>query len=257
MIHYKKAPFVSVAEFYFDEDIRQTDADIVHHFWRSRPVADSQNKESHSLILDLSKKSQTLLDNMHSETRYRIRRAEKDHFQYDFWAGSHREVLAGFYEFFDSFAALKGLVPANRKRLEALGELGLLDLSRMRDAAGSELVWHVHYRASDRARGMYSASLLGKAADPSFRGLIGRANCYHTWRDIQRFQEGGLSRYDLGGWYGGTEDQEKLRINTFKEGFGGQLISEFNAEKIASATGTLALVVKSVMLSSRAWAHHR
>jgi len=29
--------------------------------------------------------------------------------------------------------------------------------------------------------------------------------------------------YDLGGWYHKADDEEKLRINRFKEGFGGQV----------------------------------
>jgi hypothetical protein len=257
MIRYQKAPFVSVAEFYFDEDTSPTGADIVYHFWRSCPVAGSHSKESHSLVLDLSDDTQALLSSMHAETRYRIRRAEKDNFQYQCWPDVEPDVFSRFCEFFDEFAKAKHLVPANRKRLGALAQLGLLDMSCIRDSTGMELVWHVHYRAADRARGMYSASLLGRTTDPSLRALIGRANCYHTWRDISRFQEQGLAKYDLGGWYDGTEDQEKLRINTFKAGFGGTIVTEFNSEKLATTKGTLALAVKSLVLHSRVWAHGR
>jgi len=129
----------------------------------------------------------------------------------------------------------------------------VLDLSRVSDSTGAGLVWHAHYRAPDRARGIYSASLLGMATDPSVRGLIGRANCHHTWCDILRFQQQGLTVYDLGGWYGGAEDQEKLRINRFKESFGGVLTREFNAETAVTAKGRLALDLKTMLLSSLGW----
>ena len=40
-------------------------------------------------------------------------------------------------------------------------------------------------------------------------------------------KEAGVVTYDLGGWYSGHNDQEKLRINVFKEGFGGTPTVEF------------------------------
>jgi len=35
--------------------------------------------------------------------------------------------------------------------------------------------------------------------------------------------------YDFGGWYQGRDDQELLRINAFKEEFGGRHVREFHA----------------------------
>jgi len=253
MILYLKSPFITVAEFHFDEDAPATGADIVRYLWRASPVSSSPTEASFTLVLDLAKSPQTLLANMHAETRYRIRRAEKDRFQYDFWCAGEPEASAQFCDFYDGFAASKHLVPANRKRLSALGERGVLDVSRVRDSTGIGLVWHAHYRAGDRARGIHSASLLGNATDPALRALIGRANCHHTWCDLLRFQQQGLALYDLGGWYGGTEDQEKLRINRFKESFGGVVIKEFNSETGVTTKGKLALGAKAVVLSASGW----
>jgi len=77
--------------------------------------------------------------------------------------------------------------------------------------------------------------------------LIGRANCFHTWHDILRFQRQGIETYDFGGWYGGTENAEKLRINRFKESFGGKVVPEFNYEVGVTIAGRLALALKAIV----------
>ena len=189
MITYQRLPFIRVAEFHFDENSPAARADIVRHLWRSAPVSGARCEESHTLVLDLTSSPETLLAKMHNGTRWSIRRAEKDQFQYQFWCAGEPEAVAQFCGFYDAFATGSHLVPANRKRLNALTQLGVLDLSRVSDNAGRALVWHAHYRASHRVRMIHSASLLGKATDPALRGLIGRANCHNTWCDILRFQQ--------------------------------------------------------------------
>lgn len=249
MITYRKlGQFIRVAEFHFDEDGTAEGADIVRHLWRSAPVPGIRCEQSHTLEVDLTNSPEGLFANMHKETRSRVRRAEKDGFGYDFWSDSQPEVVGQFCRFYDEFAASKHLVPANRQRLRALGQIGALNLSCVRDAAGRVLVWHAHYCTADRARQIHSASLLRTTTDPSLRTLIGRANCYHTWSDMLRFRHQGIAVHDLGGWYGGNEDQQKLRINKFKESFGGLVIKEFNSEAAVTWTGRLAIGSKAVLL---------
>jgi hypothetical protein len=257
MISYKKLGVIRIAEFHFDEDAVPARADVIRSLWRSVAPSATQCEHAHTLVLDLGSPPQILLANMHNETRYQIRRAEKDNFQYHFWCGGEPEVVEQFCGFYDGFAASKRLVAANRQRLRALAQIGVLDLSRVSDDAGRVLVWHAHHRAAGRARLIHSASLLGQATIPALRTLIGRANCYHTWLDILRFQQQGLTVYDLGGWYGGSDDQAKLHINKFKERFGGIVVPEFNSEAPATTAGRLALDSKSLLLSilarSRSW----
>jgi hypothetical protein len=256
MITYKKLRVIRVTEFHFDEDPAPARADVIRYFWRSVPLPGNQCEHSHTLVLDLTSGPQILLAKMHTETRYRIRRAQKDNFQYDFWCSGEPVAVEQFCRFYDRFAVNKGLVPVNRQRLCALAQLGVLDLSRVSDKAGRILVWHAHYRTPGRARGIHSASLLGQATDPAFRGIIGRANCYQTWSDILRFQQQGLTLYDLGGWYGGAGDQAKLQINKFKESFGGIVIPEFNSEAAATTAGRMVLGSKSLLLSIFGWSRN-
>lgn len=240
MISYKKW-LVRLVEYQFDDGGPAVRADVARYVWRSAPVSSGRSNESFSLILDLTNSSQILLSKMHPNARYAIRRAEKDGFQYHYWSANDSNQLAEFYRFYDEFAATKGLPAADRQRLNAFAEAGLLDLSCAADHHGMTLVWHAHYRGRNRVRLIHSASLRRPAIQPSLRALIGRANCFQTWKDLLRFQQEGISIYDLGGWYAGIENREKLGINRFKANFGGRIVKEFSAEIPLTAIGTLAL----------------
>lgn len=240
MIGYRKW-LVRLVEYQFDDAGPAVRADVARYLWRSAPVSDGRSVESFSLVLDLTNGPETLLSKMHSNARYAIRRGEKDRLQYHFWTANNSDQLGRFYRFYDEFAASKGLPGADRQRLNAFAKAGLLDLSCAADHHGMELVWHAHYRSHNRVRLIHSASLRTREMQPSIRALIGRANCYQTWKDILRFQQEGISIYDLGGWYAGSEDREKLGINRFKANFGGQIVKQFSAEIPLTAVGSLAL----------------
>ncbi len=240
MIGYTKL-LVRFVEYQFDDVGPAVRADVARYLWRSAPVPDARSVESFTLVLDLTNSPETLLSKMHPNARYAIRRGEKDRFQYHSWSANDSNQLAEFYRFYDEFAAAKGLPGADRQRLDAFAEAGLLDLSCAADHHGMALVWHAHYRGHNRVRLIHSASLRRPAMEPSTRALIGRANCFQTWKDLLRFQQEGISVYDLGGWYAGTENREKLGINRFKANFGGQIVKEFSAEIPLTAIGSLAL----------------
>ena len=87
---------------------------------------------------------------------------------------------------------------------------------------------------------MHSASFF-RLGDPGEAALVSRANRLHHWADIQRFREEGLAIYDFGGWYTGREDSEKLRVNRFKESFGGQAVHEYSADRANTWKGVAAL----------------
>jgi hypothetical protein len=61
-----------------------------------------------------------------------------------------------------------------------------------------------------------------------------------------RFRDEGLTIYDFGGWYPGKEDIELLRINRFKEGFGGRLACEYNGDLALTWRGDMALRLRPV-----------
>lgn len=254
MITYDKSPLLCIAELHYDEHAAPSRADIVRRLWRFAPASCVQSEESFTLLIDLMESAETLLGKMNRNARHSIRHAEKDRFQYDFSCGNDPETLAEFCRFYDAFARSKRLPRVDRKRVSALAQTGALDISRISDPTGQPLVWHAHYRALHRARLIYSASVRTQVTDPSVRTLIGRANRYHTWQDMLRFQRRGITVYDLGGWYPGIQDQEKLGINRFKAGFGAVVVKEFNSETGITTAGRLAVALKARLWNLPGWA---
>ena len=248
MIVYQKAN-LKVAEILFDEPEQRSGADIIRYHFRTAPVSHGRIAEAHTLWIDLTTHPDVILDGMQKQTRYEIRRAAQEAFIYEFQTTPTAEWTAEFFEFYDRFAALKALPPANRVRLSAMREHAILDLSRIRSENGT-LVWHAHLRGADRVRLLHSASLF-RVADHDCAKVIGRANRLHHWHDFQRFHSEGIPTFDFGGWYAGTTDDAKLRINVFKQSFGGTVVRQFNANAPGTWRGSAALAIRSALRSLR------
>lgn len=235
---------LKVAEVLFDEPERRDGADIIRYHFRTAPVQRGRVVEAYTLWIDLKQDGEAILGAMHSQTRYEIRRAAKDDTRYEFYVNPTAETAREFYDFFDQFAAIKGLAPANRLRLNAMLQHGVLDLSRMLLPCGETLVWHAHVRGSDRVRLMHSASLF-RAMDKETAKIVSRNNRLMHWLDIQRFRDESFPTFDFGGWYAGKEDEAKLKINAFKESFGGAVAPQFNADCAGTWRGAAALSIRS------------
>lgn len=253
MITYSKLRVLRIAESHYDEEIGVVPVDIIRQLWRSTPAHDARSEQSFTMVVDLTHNPEALLGKMHRNVRYSIRRAEKDDLSYEFCPGDAPQALTRFRDFHDAFARSKRVPRADRERLNALAQTGALDLSCVRDHAGRVLVWHAHYRTSDRGRLILSASLRRPTADTPLNALVGRANCFQTWHDILRFQRQGSTEYDFGGWYAGSEDVDKLGINRFKASFGGEVVPEFNSEVAITTAGRLALALKTKIGHYRRW----
>jgi len=87
------------------------------------------------------------------------------------------------------------------------------------------------------------------------RSLTGRANRLQHWRDMLRFKSSGVVSYDFGGWYEGREDQDRLRINSFKEEFGGQVLKAFNWIRPMTLRGRAYLYARLVRHPSKRLIH--
>jgi hypothetical protein len=187
---------------------------------------------------------------MNRDTRYNIKRAAKDGVFYEFQSRPEVGWLDEFRDLYNRFAQGKGLPPLNRTRLTAMLLQGVLDLSRMRGQDGEILVWHAHVRGHERVRLLHSASVF-REMDKNTAAAIGRANRLCHWADIQRFRGEGLATFDFGGWYGGTGDAAKLRINEFKRGFGGTLVPQYNTDCAGTWKGAAALYLRTAVRTIR------
>ena len=121
------------------------------------------------------------------------------------------------------------------KYLQAAAKAGVLRLGSMAHE-GEVVVWHSYLLIGSRVRLLHSASLFRGQA-PARRGLIGRANWLLHWLEMQHFRGTGATLFDFGGWYEGQDDEEKLRVNEFKEGFGGTVRQEFDGVRALTLLG--------------------
>ena len=184
-------------------------------------------------------------------TRYEIRRAAaRDNLVYDYCDGNDVRVFAEFCEYCDKFLVNKRQPKLDRRWLALLAQASLLELTRIADSAGQTLVWHCYHRSPQRATLLYSASHFRNGNGTEYRNKVGRANRYHHWQDMLRFKSAGISTYDLGGWYDGNQDEERLRINKFKEQFGGEIVRNYICEQAPTLKGVLFLRVRRWLLGN-------
>ena len=230
MVIVHQNPFLTIGDSWYQSVQQETEVDLLAFYQSSRPVHSIWSREFHSLVVDLLRDQDAIFSEMGKTNRYKISRAGKrDNLGYEWWHKDSETVLDQFMEFFAKFAHNVGLQMPQKSWLRAYAKAGVLDISRVSDEQGRVLSWHTHYRGDSHARLFHSASSFRNFDDSTTRSLIGRANRFQHWRDMLRFKEANVAAYDFGGWYEGHEDQERLRINGFKEEFGGQVVKAFNS----------------------------
>lgn len=250
MIVYRRK-FVRVAEVWHGEEFNgaATRADICRRFQRDARDDRSLCREFHTILIDLTPNAADIFQNMRAGCRYKIRRAEtRDSLTYECAnADARPRLLASFADLYDDFARRKRLLAPTRAWLALMAATGKLYLSRVSDSNGRELTWHTHYLSGGRATLLHSAPTPHGEAGAG-RSLTGRANRLHHWRDMITFKRDGAHLYDLGGWYSGDTDAQRLGINRFKEEFGGRVVCDYINERALTIKGRLFLRARQSLL---------
>lgn len=245
MIVYNK-PFLKIAEFYYQPPVEgRNGLDIARCYYQESPIEGTQQSVFHTLQIELTQDADQILAGMKKDNRQQIRYAEREGIKTEASNSPDTRWMQEFFTFYDAFAQGKGLPPANRARLAAMREANMLDLSRAIDpVTGDTLVWHCTLRTPSAARLVHSASL---ARDAEQSRTTGRANRGLHWQDMLRFREAGLATYDFGGWYAGDTDEAKLRINKFKESFGGKVVQLYNVDRGLTLRGAVAIRARHLL----------
>lgn len=210
--------------------------DLIHAV--QSPTPGDGATDFYTSLIDLGHDEAQLLEGISKGFRYEIRRAaDKDGLSTQFRAALDAPALTRFADHYDTFAAGKGIAPANRAKLTALAARQALVLAIVSGEEGHWLAAHLYLVDGRRARLYHSAST---AADGADRQRVGRANKLLHWRALQHFKAEGLALYDMGGISMG----EALKaIDDFKQSFGGELTREYNCLLPVSWKGRLALRV--------------
>ena len=208
-------------ELWFDEELPGgSGVDIVQYHQREAPVPDARATSFLSLITDLSVGQDAIMEQFGKDCRYKIRRAEaKDGLSLEF-STDPEDKLEEFRAFFDEFAKQKSLEPANQQWLVAACKSSQLALASA-SQNGEALVWHAHVMSGNTARLQYSGSSF-RNRDNDYRALVSRANRWLHWREMLRFRELGMQRYDWGGLFEDESVPGHAGVNNFKKDFGGR-----------------------------------
>jgi hypothetical protein len=234
---------LTIAEFHFNEQGTPPAVDIIRYQSRPEKVAGTFCYPFSTILIDLRQDDDVLLSEMSKTTRNEIRRAAKDNLSFEFIALPDDSQVNEFFEFYDAFAGLKGLPKLNRARILGMRDCNSLVLTRIRAEDGTVVVWHCYVHVDDCARLVHSASLF-RAVEKAQQAINSRANRYLHWLDMVHLRGQGFSTYDLGGWYSGQEDTEKLNVNRFKEGFGGRVAAQYNTDRGVTLKGVLAVQLR-------------
>lgn len=174
-------------------------------------------KPFHTLVSPLLGDPDSWLSAMSSTTRNEIKQAAK--------AGTGGEVaeLPTFLEFFNAFAAEKGIEGTNLDKLASFGSALRLTAARLGDRI---LAMHALVVDPEAGRGRLLLSASARFLDAADKTQVGKANRWLHWWDMTLLAGEGLTTYDWGGYAKETEDPARQGINRFKEAFGGTPVEE-------------------------------
>lgn len=250
MITYRKK-LLRIVETWDDEAANALEADLLRCFQQTQPLEGFLCRDFFTILIDLTQDEDRLLVNMKRDTRNETRRAAQENLEYEIWDGKDEVAFTQFSDYFDQFAIQRNQPRLNRNWLGLLAASAALTLSRIKMASKAnerDVVWHAYHRGARRMTLLHSASLFRRNQSSAERNRVGRANRYHHWRDMLEFKRLGISIYDLGGWYEGNEDQQRLSINKFKEEFGGTIVKNYICERALTAKAALFLRARGLLL---------
>jgi hypothetical protein len=230
-----------VGEIWFLHEEPAQRVDILRYLHQADPIDSPPCRVSYSLTNRLGDGEEALLTAFKKDCRYEIRRAMQGNVAYLQTGRAGVGELRDFLEAYDHFAQSRGLAPADRPRLFGLAETGMLALSQAYHETHGPLVWHAYCRAGSAMILLHSVPTHGPKADSRVGQLVGRANRLLHFRDMVTFEAEGITTYDWGGWYEGDSDQAKLRINQFKEEFGGEVVRRYTCEAPMTLLGRVVL----------------
>lgn len=169
-----------------------------------------------ALFIDLRDGAEKILETMNQDTRYKIRRAEREGVVF-----SVETDLGAFADLYDEFARSKeNFSPISRKRLEFYWPN--LTVTKTTHH-GTPLGMHAYFvdPQTRRTSLLWAASLFRHADTSLERNMRARFNLSHFWSDINFALKQGCLDYDFG--YFGDVSKGMESVNRFKLQFPCQL----------------------------------
>lgn len=178
--------------------------------------------ETLSKSIDLKMEEEQILAGFSKTRRYETRRAmERDGLEVSFcFPDEYDKDLNDYILFYNAFAEQKNLAPIQGEKLEKMLALisgHMYAVGRVYDQTGKLLVAHSYLVCEEmKTIALYESSSL------ELNPFIGRANGYLHYKAMCLFKSKGFKKYDVGGFYQGS-DQQKMNISAFKDSLGGEI----------------------------------
>ncbi|HWX21815.1 MAG TPA: hypothetical protein VN578_18085 [Candidatus Binatia bacterium] len=245
-----RSRFLTRGEVWFDEAAEDAPVDWIYYRQRSGPIARARPK--YTVLIDLTKSPAQLLSEMDDKTVRKIQEAEqRDQIRWERCQANDPRILDGVERRWNEAAVAQKSAPLDRGWLERLIEAAALEVSATQDAAGNVLTQHLSFVGKRRAQDLIVVSPHSAVPNAAARNRTHRANCLGHWKAMLTLKERGLRYFDFGGWYSGTTDIRLLGMNAFKEGFGGQVVREYECEQIRTVKGWIVLTTARILTQAR------
>lgn len=170
---------------------------------------------SQTSIVDLSKGQEAIYAGMHTNCRYKVRRAEKMRDRFEIVMNTEA-ARADFFSLYSTFALSKRYLPRLKPHRfnEYLPHADVFVLYFEGHPTCGRLV--LRDEESRTALMLYSATRrLEQGADTITVGLLNR---YLHWHEMKTYQAAGIEKYDFGG-----VGPRGVSLSNFKMSFGGEL----------------------------------
>ncbi|TND09355.1 MAG: hypothetical protein FD123_1317 [Bacteroidetes bacterium] len=222
------------------------DADVIYYLQSEKKFGDEWY-EQFTLLSDLSPDEETIFASFGKSCREKIRSVSgRNDVRYTLFQQPSETVFARFISDYNKLSEYKGIARAEEARMRSYLGKNLLALSLVTDDRDRTLVWHVYRYNKSRVLLLYTVALWFEFPDSQARNFVGKVNRYAHWMDMTGFRAQGARLYDWGGWYNGASDEEKLRINKFKEEFGGLVKENYNCIVYRSWKGKMFRMLKKI-----------
>ncbi len=196
-----------------------------------------------TLLLNLQPDTAQILDGFRKSYRREIRTGvDPRAFTLSFLREPRPQDIHDFCLAYDQFARQQHLPACNLNKLLFFAGHGSLTISSIRCARSAKvLCQHAFIGNGQRARLLYSVSAFRHYQyDSRQRNRIGKAHRLLHWADMLQFKQAGYDWYDLGGTAAG-QTPELQNIDYFKQGFGGELHTEYVNFQPRNMKGWLAM----------------
>jgi lipid II:glycine glycyltransferase (peptidoglycan interpeptide bridge formation enzyme) len=199
----------------------------------------------YTLVTDLQLTVEEIFKNIKKNFRYEINRSKKENVEFEVFSGSElkksKNILEYFKKEYEEFTKLKGIKNTYNEVVikEYIENNNILLTKAFKDT--ENYAQHIYICDGINARLLYSVSnFRSKGIDSN---MVGRANKFLHWNDIEYFKKNGYKILD---WGGISSIDEPNGIDIFKKGFGGEVKEYHNIIIGNSLIGKLAVLAKKV-----------